>query len=97
MENIILSSISKDELISEIANKVFLKIVEISPIRTDSQSDLIKPAETAALLKVSLVTINQWTKEGKLTAYRIGRRKFYKQDEVLKALESTGKYRRVKC
>lgn len=96
MNNIILFQIPKDELISEIANQVVQKIRENLPQKTDCNSDLIKPAETALLLKVSLVTINQWTKEGKLTAYRMGRRKFYKRDEVIKALESTGKYGRVK-
>ncbi|MEN9919808.1 MAG: hypothetical protein RL662_2244 [Bacteroidota bacterium] len=52
--------------------------------------------ETAALLKISLVTLHNWTTQGRLTAYRIGTRVRYKADEVNNALIEikTTKYKR---
>jgi len=42
--------------------------------------------ETATLLKISLVTLHDWTKQGRLTSYCIGTRVRYKADEVNNAL-----------
>ena len=38
------------------------------------------------LLKVNLSTLWRWTKDGKLNAYGIGNRIFYKKDEILNSL-----------
>lgn len=41
--------------------------------------------EVKALLKVDLATVWSWTKKGKLKAYGIGNRVFYKRHEVEQA------------
>jgi len=38
--------------------------------------------EVAELLKCDLSTIHNWTKKGKLTAYGIGNRVYYKRNEI---------------
>lgn len=40
------------------------------------------------MLRVSLMTINNWTQKGLLTSYRIGNRVVYKKDEVLQSLKA---------
>lgn len=45
--------------------------------------------ETAKLLKVSLVTLHDWTKRKILIAYRIGNKVRYKKDEVENSLKRT--------
>ena len=42
--------------------------------------------ETAGILRVSLPTLNDWTKTGKIKGYRIGNRVRYKRNEVSEAL-----------
>lgn len=42
--------------------------------------------ETADLLKVDLSTIHNYTKQGKLNAYGIGHRVYYKRKEVENAI-----------
>jgi len=42
--------------------------------------------EVGQLLKVSLPTVDSWTKDGFINSYRIGSRILYKSDEVEGAL-----------
>ncbi|NVN97050.1 excisionase family DNA-binding protein [Candidatus Nomurabacteria bacterium] len=43
--------------------------------------------ETAEHLSITLPTLRQWTKEGRIKSHEIGRRVLYKPDEVDKALK----------
>ena len=53
----------------------------------DTSSPILTRQETARLLKVSLQTLYNWTRDGVLKAYKIGNRHvYYKSDEVLAAL-----------
>lgn len=65
---------------------------QIKTLKNTNVSDgnkLITRKETSDLLGVSLVTLNNWTKSGILTAYRIGKKIRYKEIEVLQALQNT--------
>lgn len=42
--------------------------------------------EVAEMLKVDLSTVHNWTKSGKLKAYSIGTRVYFKRDEVEQSL-----------
>ncbi len=96
-ENIILSSIPMDQLelvISEAIQREFLKLTnQPQPDRTE----FITRQETAQILNVSLVTLNEWTKNGTLQGYRIGSRIRYKKNEVLSSFEKVQqlKFRRA--
>lgn len=63
--------------------------------RTPEEPDAImRKAEVAQELKVSLKTIGQWMKEGKLPYHRIKSRVFFRRSEVLEAMKLPLKYRR---
>jgi excisionase family DNA binding protein len=51
------------------------------------QSDYITRAEVARLLKITLPTLHDWTKQGWLKAYKIGSRVLYKLEEVQQSVE----------
>lgn len=42
--------------------------------------------EVADMLKIDLSTVHNWTKKGKLKAYGIGARVYYKRSEVERAI-----------
>lgn len=48
-------------------------------------------SEVAEMLKCDLSTIHNWTKKGKLKAYGIGNRVYYKRHEVEAVLTPFGK------
>lgn len=43
--------------------------------------------ELSTLLKVTIPTLHNWEKQGKLKGYQIGRAVRFKEDEVLNALK----------
>ena len=71
--------------------------IGISPTKNQKdQSDYITRAEVAKLLKITLPTLHDWTKQGWLKAYKIGTRVLYKLDEVQQSVEklSSIKYKK---
>jgi len=66
---------------------------EVQPPQ-QKEDELITRKETAQFLGVSLVTLNQYTKDGIIPGYRIGSRVRYKKHEVLESLKGFKKYRR---
>lgn len=50
---------------------------------------LLSREETRDYLKISFPTLCKWTAEGILKSYRLGGRVYYKQHEILKALQQT--------
>jgi len=98
MEQIILQGISLDEfreLLVETVNSKF-KVEEVQS-KVQSNQKYLSRVEVANLLKISLPTLNEWTKLGHLQSYRIGNRVLYKADEVDESLSKVKnlKYRRV--
>lgn len=65
---------------------------ELAGIKTTEQSvppvEFLTRKETADRLKVSLVSLNQWTKTGLIQGYRISGRVRYKSNEVESALQA---------
>lgn len=60
-----------------------------------SDKSLLSRKETAALLRISLPTLSDWTKKGLIKSYCIGRKVFYKDNEVNSALaEIKPKYKK---
>lgn len=87
-ENVFMQGITVDSLLR--------KIEEIIDTRFNERvAQLLKPPpkiqylsrkEVSELLKVSLVTVHNWTKEGLINSYRIGRRVMYKKEEIEESL-----------
>ena len=84
MNKVTISEVSLEELI--------FKIKELITVKVDNEQlfpkeDFLSREETAKLVKISLPTLNQWTKEGILLSYRIGKRILYRKSEVEEAVQ----------
>ena len=81
-------NITIDELVSAIVKKVLdeLEIRNGSLQQKKNQESLLTRAETANYLHIKLTALYNWTKKGKLKAYGIGNRVYYKKHEVDEAL-----------
>jgi len=59
---------------------------ELEQLKTEFQpkqpTELLTRNEVRELLKVDLSTVHNWTKKGKLKAYGIGNRVYYKRNEI---------------
>ncbi len=83
-----IEDISVEELTEIIAEKLVDKLEKKIATLISNQNDdeLLSREETAILLKTSYVSLWNWTKRGKLSAYRMGNKVYYKKGEILKAL-----------
>ncbi len=48
--------------------------------------EFLTRAEIAKMLKITLVTVSDWTKKGTIQAYKIGGRVLYKKHEILNTI-----------
>jgi hypothetical protein len=85
MEQILLNGITTEDL-KNIIRDVLSENRTISNPQLTSNKDLLKRSDVSKLLRISLTTLNDWTKRGLLQSYRIGNRVFYKPDEVEESL-----------
>ena len=78
--------------IAELATAIAEKLAPL--FETKSKDEHLQPQlqsyltrkETAKLLNVSLPTLNEYSKSGKIKAYRVGVRVLYKQSEIESSL-----------
>lgn len=88
MQNLILSPFSLEQLKTEISDAVKK---EVAPLLNSfstykEETELLTRKEAAKLLSVSLPTILDWTKTGKIIGYRIASRIRYKRSEIENSL-----------
>ena len=99
MQNLFFSPISRDELkqdVSEIVKKeVQNLLIVLQETKHHSPSNYLTRKETAKRLGISLPTLNDWTKTGKIAGYRIASRIRYKEDELEAALTQIKTRRRA--
>jgi excisionase family DNA binding protein len=95
-EKFMVTNYDRDDLISMIkeAFKEELKEILKQQEKPDDYDVLLSRKEVAELLKVSLVTINKYKREGKLPYCRLGRNLYFKKGDIMKALEIPVKYQR---
>jgi excisionase family DNA binding protein len=88
-QQIILNGIELNEFFERLETRMSLlfKLVGNHSTPEKESSRHISRKEAAVLLKISLPTLRQWTKSGKLIAYKIGTRVLYNLDEVMAALK----------
>lgn len=53
---------------------------------TENPDELLTRAEACILLKINMTTLWNWTKKGKVIAYGIGYRVYYKRGELMESL-----------
>lgn len=63
--------------------------------RNDLAEKLLTAQETADLLRVSLVTIWQWEKQGRITKHTLGGRTYFKYSEIMAALQTLQRYKKT--
>lgn len=93
MSKIQFIEISPDELANLISEAVSSKIAKLKSEITSNKDEgqLLTREETCEFLKINSTTLWDWTNKGKVTAYGIGNRRYYKKDEILSALQSLKK------
>lgn len=65
-------------------NKVMLN--EDENVTSEKNDELLTVKQTEIFFKISRKSVDNWTKEGRIQAYSIGRRVYYKKSELLKVL-----------
>lgn len=88
MENsIILHNLAPSDLEELIRKVVSEQLEEFRKNNSIEKPDeLLTREEACLLLKISLTSLWNWTKKGKLKAYGIGNRVFYKRGELMESL-----------
>lgn len=88
-QQVILSPIPLDELTSRLEAVIEAKLLELEGRFTNQpeRPTYATRQEVAGMLKISLPTLHELTKQGKLEAYRIGQRVLYKVEEVESAVQ----------
>jgi len=97
MENMILTTVPFDQLQAAISEAVKAEFLKFSIPTPPAPTEYITRKETAQILGVSLVTLNDWSKTGIVPFYRIGSRIRYKKEEVLNSVSKVKaiKFRRL--
>ena len=93
--NVIFENLTSDDIKDIISDVVEAKF-KILSLPQKLPNEYLTRQETASLLRISLPTLNDFTKRGLITGHRIGSRVLYSRDLVessLKEIESI-KYRR---
>jgi excisionase family DNA binding protein len=89
MSEIILNGIKVDDLVTKISQVFDDKLRSVLPLGNGTDpAKLLSRREVSKLLRISLPTLNDWTKQGWLKSYKLGRRVLYKQLEVEEALST---------
>lgn len=86
MQNVIL--ITETDLRTLLSETVKKEMEFFRPEEQPKDNTLLTRQETAKILGISLPTLNNYSKEGKIPSYRIGSRIRYKKQEVISSLSS---------
>jgi excisionase family DNA binding protein len=82
---IIFDVLSKEEL-QDLIGKSLEEVIKNNPFNNSPDQELLTRDEACKLLKVDSSTLWRWTNKGKITAYGIGSKRFYKKEELLNSL-----------
>ena len=82
---IIFDVLSKEEL-QDLIGKSLEEVIKNNSQNNPPDQELLTRKEACKLLKVDSSTLWRWTNKGKVTAYGIGSRRFYKKEELLNSL-----------
>lgn len=84
---VIVTGTTVESLIQEIAQAVSRELTSLTPVPRSEQDDLLSREEAAKLLRITLPTLRNRTKEGRLKGHRMGNRVLYLRSEVIAALQ----------
>lgn len=81
-----------ESMISRLLDKKLANVLESIPRQEETpKNGLNKRKEAAAKLRVSLVTLDAWTKAGIINAHRVGGRVYYTDKDINDALKKVSK------
>ena len=85
---ILLQTLTVEQLKQLIGTSVRNGIIELQKeIQTkDNSEELMTREETCQFLKIDSSTLWAWTNNGKVKAYGIGARRYYKKSEIMECL-----------
>jgi len=84
---ILLQNLSPERLTELIENGIKSQLKNFKKeISTYDPDELLTRSETCKFLQVDSSTLWHWTNKGRLIAYGIGNRRYYKKSELLKSL-----------
>jgi hypothetical protein len=88
MQNSILLQNVSPEQFTELMTKVFKSQLEDfkNSINTHNPDELLTREQTCDFLQIDSSTLWHWTNKGKVIAYGIGNRRYYKKAELLECL-----------
>jgi len=89
MENqIILQGTTPEALTNLISENVKAQLVELKKelLNKEASDELLTRDETCKLLQIDSSTLWAWTNKGKVTAYGIANRRYYKRSELMESL-----------
>ena len=87
MEKMLLIQMTPEEL-----KDIIVEVINdhLNDLKEETQpkepEELLTRVEVAKLLKISLPTLHEWTKEGMLQSYGIRNRVLYKRSEIMSSL-----------
>ena len=93
MNQILLNGINLNELLEKIGQIIEAKFKTALPTNNTNQSKFITRKDVCGLLKISLPTLNDWTKLGWLKSYKLGNRVLYKHGEIELAVSNVATYK----
>lgn len=73
----------QESILNGVQEQISLLKAEFQP---KEPTEYLTRNEVAQLLKVDLSTVHNWTKKGKIKAYGLGNRVYYKRHELNKSL-----------
>jgi ribosome biogenesis protein Nip4 len=83
-----ITEVSVEELAEKVADMLLVKIENYLKERSKSTDVvLLKRKEVAVFLRVSVVTVDVWSKIGILNPIRMGNKIFFKKQDILNTLE----------
>lgn len=92
MEKIQFIETSPNMLANLIEEKIKIQLDELKKNFTAKEpEDFLSRKETAKFLKISLVTLHQWSNTGILKLYKIGNRTYFSRKELIELLYNSNK------
>ena len=84
-KQLIFDVLSKEEL-QDLIGKSLEEVIKNNSKNIPPDQELLTREEACMLLKVDSSTLWRWTNQGKIIAYGIGSKRFYKKEELLNSL-----------
>lgn len=90
---ILLQGVTPDQLTDQITTQITeqLKQLKKELLNKDADDELMTRKEACKLLQIDSSTLWHWTNKGRVKAYGIVNRRYYKRSELMEALKPLNK------